>query len=103
MSKARTVLQQVLLLDGERFEAHIKVFEVSKSAKFPQGYKVSCALVEKETGVLRVLLDNHEPYRYHLHSKLPKDKKFRTPLSVKDYKDAIELFFEEVKKVRNEK
>jgi hypothetical protein len=96
-------MQQVLILDGEQYEAHIKVFEVFENPKFPQGYKVSCALVEKETGVLYVLLDNHEPYGYHLQTKLPKDKNFRVSIDVQDYKEAIELFFDEVKKVQNEK
>ena len=103
MSKAKVVISQVLLLNNENFEAHIKVYEVSNNSKFPDGYKVRCALVERNTGVLHVLLDNHEPYGYHLHSRLPKDKNFRLSLKITHYSEAIKLFFSEVRKVINEK
>jgi hypothetical protein len=104
VTKARLVINQKVSLTDERFYAYIKVFQVSRSPKFPLGYKVSCALVEKRTGSLWILLDNHEPYGYHLHTKLPEDKDFRASVNVKGYKEAIELFFTEVeKKVQNEK
>lgn len=103
MGKARPILNKFLLLNDENYEARIRVFEVPKSQKFPTGHKVSCSLVEKATGVLWVLLDNHEPYGYHVHTKLPEDKNFRSSVDVKNYMDAIELFFAEVKKVLDEK
>ena len=102
MSKARIVIDQVALLNSEKFEAHIRVYEFPKSQKFPEGYKVSCSLVERETGILRVLLDNHEPFGYHLHTKLPEDKSFRVGVDVKNYIEAIRLFFREARKVYNE-
>lgn len=103
MSKAKVVISQVLLLDNEKFEAHINVYEVSNNLKFPDGYKVRCALVERASGSLHVLLDNHQPYGYHLHSRLPKDKNFRLSLDVTNYGEAIKLFFSLVRKVTNEK
>jgi len=102
MSKARIVINQVLLFENEKFEAHVKVYEIPKSLKFPDGFKVRCALVERETGVLRVLLDNHEPFGYHLHTKLPEDKDFRVSVDVKSYTEAVRLFFKEARKVNNE-
>lgn len=102
MSKAVIVVDQVLLLENERFAAHIKVYEVLQSAKFPTGYKVRCALVERESGLLYVLLDNHEPFGFHLHSKLPGNKEFRITVEIKSYEDAIRKFFEEVRKVIHE-
>jgi hypothetical protein len=87
-------------LFGEgRFETQIRVYEVIRSLKFPDGYKVRCALIEKKTGVLRVLLDNHEPFGYHLHTKLPLDKSFRVAIDVKTYNEAIAFFMKEVRKV----
>jgi hypothetical protein len=103
VSKAKVVVNQVLLLENEKFEAHIKVYEVSNNSKFPDGYKVKCALVERNTGALHILLDNHEPFGFHLHSRLPKDKKFRLSLKINHYEEAIKLFFSEVRKVINEK
>lgn len=102
MSKAAVILNQVLLLNNERFEAHIKVYEISNDSKFKDGYKVRCALVERETGLLHVLLDNHEPFGYHLHSKLPRNKGFRLSLKITHYNEAIELFFKEVRRVIDE-
>lgn len=103
MSPARILVHQELILDNGKFKAHIKVFEVPKSAKFPDGYKVSCSLVDCETGVLRVLLDNHQPYGYHLHTKLPENKNFRVSVNVVNHPEAIKLFLTEVKRVLNEK
>lgn len=103
MSTARVLIDQVLILENERFEAYIKVYEIPKSLKFPDGYKVRCALVERETGILRLLLDNHAPFGYHFHTKLPEDKNFRLSVNVKTYADAVKLFFKEAEKVKNEK
>lgn len=91
-----------MLLENDKFEAHVKVYEVPKSLKFPDGYKVRCALVERETGILRMLLDNHEPFGYHLHTKLPEDKNFRVSVDVTNYTEAVRLFFKETRKVNNE-
>ena len=103
MSKAKVVVNQVLLLNNEKFEAHIKVYEVSNNSKYLDGYKVRCALVERDTGVLRVLLDNHEPFGYHFHSRLPNDRNFRLSLKISHYSEAIKIFFSEVRKIVNEK
>ncbi len=102
MSKARSVIDRAVLLEHGKFEARVKVYEIPKSLKFPQGHKVSCSLVERETGILRVLLDNHEPFGYHLHTKLPEDKSFRVGVDVKNHIEAIRLFFREARKVYNE-
>ncbi len=103
MSRARVLINQVVNLDNDKFEAHIKVYELTKSLKFPDGYKVKCALVERETGTLRLLLDNHAPFGYHLHTKLPEDKNFRLSVNVKTYNEAISLFFKLARKVKHER
>jgi hypothetical protein len=56
-------------------------------------------LLDVERNVPRLLLDNHEPFGYHLHTKLPEDKNFRAPVDVEDYADAIRLFIAEARKV----
>jgi hypothetical protein len=99
MTKARFITNRILFFLDGRFEAHIKVYEVGRSFKFPDGFKVRCALIEKESGVLRILLDNHEPYGYHLHTKLPEDKNFRVTIEVKNYSEAISIFIKEIRKV----
>jgi hypothetical protein len=84
--------------DG-RFLAQIKVIEVPKSDKFPDGIKLRCVLLDVERNVPRLLLDNHEPFGYHLHTRLPEDKNFRASVDVKDYAEAVRLFIAEARKV----
>lgn len=104
MSKAKVIRNQSISFADGAFEAQVKVYEVAKSLKFPDGFKIRCALIETRTGDLRVLLDNHEPFGYHLHTNLPKDRKARTSANVRNYQEAINLFFDEVEKVvKNEK
>ncbi len=77
------------MLENEKFEVHIKLIELPVSLKYPGGYKLSCALVECKSGILRLLLDNHEPFGYHLHTRLPEDKSLRIEVDVKNYEDAL--------------
>lgn len=90
--------EKVKLLDG-RYEARIVAYEVSKSKKFPDGIKLSCVLLDTEEKVPRLLLDNHEPYGYHLHTKLPHDKSYRISVDVKNYEEAIEFFMQAASEV----
>ncbi len=103
MSTAELIINVVTALDHEKYELQIKVFKLPRSLKFPTGYKVKCVLYEKETGVLQLLLDNHEPFGYHVHSKLPVDKNFRQLLNFNNYYEAINFFNDEVKRILNEK
>lgn len=104
MSKAKVLRDHSIIFANGTFQAQVKVYAVTRSLKFPDGFKVRCALIEIRTGALRVLLDNHEPFGYHLHTKLPKDRKARITVNVRNYQDAIDLFFDEVERlVKNEK
>lgn len=82
-----------------RFEARITAYQVPKSKKFPDGIKLSCVLLDLQEKVPRLLLDNHEPYGYHLHTKMPHDKTHRVPVNVKNFEEAIEFFMNEIPKV----
>jgi hypothetical protein len=64
---------------------------------------VKCVLLDAELGKPRVLLDNHEPYGFHLHTRLPEDHDFRVSLDISDYEEAIQIFFKEVRKVVSNK
>ena len=99
MGNSKILRDEVLWLKEARFEARITVLEVTRSEKFPEGLKVKCVLVDSEKRVPRVLLDNHAPHGYHLHSRLPEDKKFRVSLNIQNYEDAIIVFMKEVRKV----
>ena len=97
--KVRILIEEVIVFAGGRFQAQVKVIEVPKSAKFPEGIKVRCVLLDVELNLPRLLLDNHEPFGYHLHTRLPEDKKFRESVEVSGYEDAIRLFIREARKV----
>ena len=99
MAKARILRDEFITFANGRFLAQIKGIEVAKSEKFPDGIKIRCVLLDVERNVPRLLLDNHEPFGYHLHTKLPGDKNFRASVDVTDYADAIRLFISEARKV----
>lgn len=95
--------QKVQFLNG-RFEARIVAYEVAKSKKFPAGVKLRCVLLDLDENAPILLLDIHEPYGYHLHTKMQHDKSHRVPLNVKDYIEAIGFFINEIDRViKNEK
>ena len=99
MADAKLIFdQRSRFLEG-RFEARITAYQVPKSKKFPDGIKLSCVLLDLQEKVPRLLLDNHEPFGYHLHTKMPHDKAHRVPVDVNDFEEAIEFFMGEVPKV----
>lgn len=77
----------------------IKAFDVPVDERFPSGVKLKCVLIDVEQGKPLVLLDNHEPFGFHLHTRLPEDHDFRVSLDIDDYNEAIRVFFTEVRKV----
>lgn len=103
MSKALIIEDGVAYFADGRFEARIKVLEVPKSLKFPDGFKVSCVLLDTQTKTVRLVLDNHQPFGYHVHTELPHNKSARLQIDVKNYTEAIRFFFREARKVANEK
>lgn len=102
MSKTRIVEDGVAYFADGRYEARIKVLEVPRSLKFPDGFKVSCVLLDLKAKTVRLVLDNHEPFGYHVHTELPHKKNVRLQIEVKNYFEAIRFFFNECRKVANE-
>ncbi len=101
---SQILIDRTLIFRGGDFVAHIRVLEVDVSTKFPGGIKAKYILVDTKRNVPRLLVDNHEPYGYHMHTHLPEDKNIRLPLEVKGYNQALSLFLEEARKVlRDEK
>jgi len=99
MGKAELLVDEILTFNDNRFVALVKVFKVAKGPKFPDGFKVRCVLLDTERDVPILLLDNHEPHGYHVHTKLPEDKDFRVSIIVKGYVEAVDLFLKEARKV----
>jgi hypothetical protein len=92
MTKATLILHQKLEI-SERFKVELKVFLVDCSEKFPEGIKVSFALLDVFENVLRLLIDNHEPFGFHVHEELPKNRNARRLLATKEYQQALNEFW----------
>lgn len=103
MTLVRTIENRVLSIADGRFKVQIKVLQVPRSLKFPDGYKVNCVLIDVDKRAVLLLLDNHQPFGYHVHFEMPHNKSARRGVDVKSYAEAIRFFFEEVRKVVDEK
>lgn len=99
MSKAKLLVDEKYSFQNGRYFAHVIVYEISANKKFPEGVKVRCVLVDAESDQPRLLLDNHAPFGFHLHTRLPDDKDFRVSLTVTTAAEAIKYFMSQVKKV----
>jgi hypothetical protein len=95
---SRTLLDEAFAFNS-RYRVHLLVLEVETSLKFPQGVKAKFVLIDVEGGFPRLLVDNHEPYGFHMHTALPNDKSVRVELTVKDHNEALDLFFAEVERI----
>ncbi len=98
MEAIKLLDKTIYYLNG-RFKALIVVYLVKKSIKFPNGVKLKCILLDLQTQKPKLLLDNHEPFGYHLHTKLPYDKTYRELINSSHYTEAISYFQDEVMKV----
>ena len=63
--KAKVIMDQRLVLGkDDRYTVFLKVFEVQKSQKFPDGIKAKFVLVDTLTNSPHLLIDNHEPFGF---------------------------------------
>ncbi len=102
--KAKVILARTLVLGNDgRYEVDIKVFAVPKSDKFPLGIKARFVLLDTYEEIARLLVDNHEPYGFHIHAKLPMEPDYRERLETSDHEEALQKFLREAERlVRNE-
>lgn len=101
--RSKPLINRRLVVKDGKYLADLKVYDVEKSRKFPDGIKAKFVLLDIELGFARLLLDNHHPFGFHLHTKLPEDREHRELLDVTDYKEALDFFFEEIERIiRNE-
>src|SRR5438876_605863 len=92
MAKATLILDQQLDI-SERYRVELKVYEVAPSPRFPDGIKVSFALLDVVNKEPRLVIDNHAPFSFHVHTGLPEDKQARKPLATRDYQEALDEFW----------
>jgi hypothetical protein len=102
MAKAEILLDQTLDI-SERFRVELKVFEIETSEKYPEGIKVRFILLDVIRKVPRLLVDNHAPFGFHVHEKLPENKESRRTLSTTDYFQALDEFWRLTKEITDDK
>jgi hypothetical protein len=77
----------------------LTALRVSPNKKFPDGLKVKYVLIDADGGFARLLIDNHEPFGFHMHTQLPEDPSVREVLSITDYNEALQIFLNEVERI----
>ena len=97
---ARVILDQKLVFgEDDRYSVFLKIYEVEKSKKFPDGIKAKFVMVDTATNSTCLLVDNHEPYGFHVHSKSNRGETQRTRLDATDYLGALQFFRSEVERI----
>lgn len=101
MPKARVLFEQRLDI-SDRYRVEMEVLAIEPSTKYADGIKVSFVLIDGVEKAPRLIVDNHAPYGFHVHTELPGNKQARSPLKVESYKEALEEFWRLVKEILNE-
>jgi len=101
MTKAVVLLDQKLDI-SERYRVEIKAFEVEATEKYPEGFKVSFALIDVIHKRPRLLVDNHAPFGFHVHDGLPDNKDSRRRIKTNDYLEALDEFWRLAKEITND-
>lgn len=97
MAGSRIILDETVIVNS-RHRAILYAVEVPVSKKFPTGIKAKFILLHEE-GYPRLLVDNHEPYGFHMHTCLPEDRDTRVELKVTDHNEALSIFLREVERI----
>jgi hypothetical protein len=98
MKKSRILLDETFNLDA-RYRVILYVLEVQVEPKYPKGIKAKFLLLDLFEEVPRLLVDNHEPFGFHIHTGLPADKSKREIMGIVDYQDALRIFLDEVQRI----
>lgn len=83
--------------DGFRYKVEVFVEDHADTNKYPEGVKAIFKMIRLDVGKeneteLVVLIDNHRPFGFHYHDKLPRNHNFRQPLHIVDWKVAWDIF-----------
>ena len=98
MGNSKLILSKYLVIVPDKFAISVKVFEVSGDVMRPEGVKTSFVLLDLETNAPTLLVDNHAPFGFHMHTGLPNNKHIRVKLEVTTYQEAYEAFMVEVER-----
>ncbi len=98
IGKAKVIIDESFAIN-DRYRVILKALTVPRSRKFPSGVRVKFVLVDSLGGYPRLLVDNHEPFGFHMHTMLPEDSSVRLALVVSDHNEALAVFLKEVERI----
>jgi len=100
---------KIIILDRKfavspKYRVILSVQKIEGTKKYKHQIKSRFILIDVENDSIRLLIDNHEPLGFHIHTELPQNKSLRIPLLTEDYNEALNIFFDEVERIiQNEK
>ena len=82
---------------GNQYRMEISIENSDDSKKYPEGVKAIFKLIrldinEEGRPELAVLIDNHTPYGFHHHDKLPNDPDSRKSLHFDSWQEAWDIW-----------
>lgn len=89
---------------GRQYRVVVYIEEANRTEQYPEGVKALYKLFRlnnESSEELVILMDNHEPFGFHKHHKLPRDKYQRRSLGTKDWKEVWQIFQERCKEKFN--
>ncbi len=95
-------VQRLTLGRSNRFVVELKIRKVTRDLKYPEGIKVNMSLIDTKQNCIRLLIDNHAPYGFHIHYRLPEEHAYRETLSVSNYKEAADYFISIAERIADE-
>jgi len=98
VSTSKVILDEKFAINN-RYRVVLYALEVAVSPKFPHGIKAKYVLIDTYGDFPRLLLDNHEPFGFHMHTELPDNHEMRVELTVTDHNTALEIFYKEVERI----
>lgn len=98
MAAPRTIINETFAI-SRRYRVILLALEIPVSKKFPTGVKAKFVMIDSEGGFPRLLVDNHEPFGFHMHTQLPEDSSVRVTLPVKDHNEALAIFLKEAERI----
>jgi hypothetical protein len=88
---------EIIGLNGNLYFVEIEIFESENLGVFSEGVNATFKLFKiDENGERQIiyLIDNHIPYGFHEHDRLPGNHESRSPIHVKSWQEAWVKFQE---------
>lgn len=83
--------------DGFRYRIDISIEKHKDKDKYPEGVKAIFKLIRLDINndgetELVILIDNHKPFGFHSHEKLPENQDYRMTLNTDNWNEAWDFF-----------